>query len=379
MERKKIILFHHCDEIGGAGVSLLNSYRMLKDVYDVKVYIPHQQSKLEEYLEKHGVESTAMNSDVGMISSYSGGPSLFSRTYIKKLIGIRRTSKLLQRIIEDEKPAMVAVNSMTLAWAGKLIRSRGIKSVCFVRETYVNNIGMFLIKFLLDNWFDAVVFISEHDKSKFECSAPLVEVVRNTVYECDFFTPLSRKQSCERIGISEEKFNVLFVGGTEELKGWSVVLGAMRRFQTENINLVVAGKLDPKKVVLNKKITYIGLQANMSLAYRACDLLLFPSISPHQARPVFEAGIFGLPVIISDFEETAENVKDGFNGLTFVPRDSDDLARKISVLYNDFELRRSLGENNKRHSTSFHSFELEKEKLLALMSKLSNNISYDTR
>ena len=41
--------------------------------------------------------------------------------------------------------------------------------------------------------------------------------------------------------------------------------------------------------------------------------------SSHQARPAFEAGYFSHPIIISDFDNIKEFVKDSFNGFLVTP------------------------------------------------------------
>lgn len=371
-KKKKILLIHHSDSIGGAGISLINTYKKLRDDYEVIVYIPHLNSDLEDYCKVNGVEIRAFCDNVGMISSYSGGPKILTRTFIKNSLKIINTKKKLKSILDKEKPDVVAVNSMTVAWAGKLAKKCGIKCVCFVRETYVDNLVMKYIQKLLDKYFDGVVFITEYDKNKFKCKAPVIGVVPDCIDIKIYQTRITKEQACQKLGIDKDTFNVLYVGGTSELKGWSVIAKSLEMLDNHNIILVVAGKLDERKIIYNKRIKYIGLQSEMLLVYRACDVLVFPSTSPHQARPAFEAGVMGLPVIISDFDETRENIRNYVNGLTFTPGSSSDLKDKILKLYNDKELLLKLGQANKAHSIRTHGFENCKQKLLDIMFDIVN-------
>jgi glycosyltransferase involved in cell wall biosynthesis len=373
MNKEKIIILHHCDALGGAGISLLNVYKMLKENYDIKVYLPHNNSQLADFYKKQGVEVYAINGEVGMISAYSGGIKVLSRTFIKNLLKTKKTKKILQQVINHEKPDIVAVNSMTLAWAGKLIQKNNVKSLCFVRETYINNLGMRYIQHCLDRWFNGVIFISKYDFNKFNCKAPITGIVSNCIHKEDYSIDLSRKKACDELEIDNDAFNVLFVGGTDELKGWLVIANALEKLEKYNINLVVAGGLVESKVVKSDKIKYIGLQSEMCKVYRACDVLAFPSTSPHQARPAFEAGMMGLPVIISDFEETRENVQDRINGLTFTPSNSYDLSCKILTMFKDKELCRKLGQENYKHALQFHEYENCKKILLDLVNKFIKN------
>lgn len=365
-----MIILHHCDDLGGAGISLLNIFNMLKEKYDCKVYVPHQDSKIAKYLKKYDVTLNAINDDVGMISSYSGGPKVFSRTFAKNFLEIKETKNSLQHIIDQEKPDIVAVNSMTLAWAGKLIQKNGAKSICFVRETYINNLGMGYIKFCLDRWFNAVIFISEFDKKVFKCKAKVQDVVHNCLQPKDYRTDLNREEACRYLNIENNFFNVLFVGGMDELKGWYIIESAMKKLEEYDIRLIVAGNIENKEARDKKNVTFIGLRTDMPHVYKACDVLVFPSTAPHQARPVFEAGILGLPVIISDFEETREFVRDGENGLTFKPNNSEDLALKIEKLYKNKNLREMLGKANRENALKHHEFSKCQEKLLKIIEGL---------
>jgi glycosyltransferase involved in cell wall biosynthesis len=364
---KKIVIFHHSNRIGGAGVSLLNVHKMLQDEYIVKTYIPDKESGLGLLFQKEGISVNEIKKRVGIICSYSGGSSFYGRTSLKSLIRIRETKKAFQEILNKEKPDIVAVNSMTLAWAGKLIKKNDCKSICFVRETFVNNLGMKYIKHCLNKYFDSVIFISNYDKDKMSCKAPVSGVVNNCVIKDDYQVNITKKDACGYLGIQNE-FNILFVGGTNKLKGWNVIERAMEKLTEYKIRLIVAGNTE--EVENKPNINFLGSRTDMPYIYKACDVLVFPSTSPHQARPVFEAGMMGLPVIISDFRETKEHVIDGENGLTFKPNNAADLALKIEKLYNDNELRERLGKVNKEYALKNHEFGKCKEKLLQLLEKL---------
>jgi glycosyltransferase involved in cell wall biosynthesis len=52
----------------------------------------------------------------------------------------------------------------------------------------------------------------------------------------------------------------------------------------------------------------------------------------------------GKPVIGADHGGTSELISDGLNGLKFAAGDSEDLARKIEILYHDENMRREMGE-----------------------------------
>ncbi|MCY1151258.1 MAG: glycosyltransferase family 4 protein [Sphaerochaetaceae bacterium] len=367
--KKKVILFHHSDNLGGAGVSLLNIYLMLEDEYDVKIYVPHDNSPIKKFYNEKDISTNIINDNIGMISSYSGGPKLFSRTYFVKLFQIIKTRKTIIDILNREKPDLFIINSMTLSWVGKIVQKRGIKSLCFVRETFVNNIGMKVILHHLNKFFDGVLFISNNDKNTFNCKAKTIGVVYNCVNKKNYIRTLSKSEACSLLGLNDKAFNILFVGGDSELKGWSIIKNAMRELEDYEIKLIVAGKASLSNYI-SVNINYIGEQLKMPIVYTACDLLVFPSTSPHQARPAFEAGIMGLPVIISDFKETHETISDGINGLTFEPCDSKALSLAILKLYKDRDLCNRLGQSNYKFCLENHEFDTCKVNLLTYLHKI---------
>lgn len=73
------------------------------------------------------------------------------------------------------------------------------------------------------------------------------------------------------------------------------------------------------------------------------DVLVVPSIwYENSPLTIQEAMLAGVPVLTSDLGGMSELVQDGVNGLTFRPRDPDDLQAKMVRLIRDASLRRQL-------------------------------------
>jgi glycosyltransferase involved in cell wall biosynthesis len=86
-----------------------------------------------------------------------------------------------------------------------------------------------------------------------------------------------------------------------------------------------------KSAIKNSEIVVIPSE------YEPFPFVALESLS--HSKAVVASAVGGLPEIISD----------GFNGLMFKPRDSEDLAEKIEMLLRDKKLRRKL-EGNARKS-----------------------------
>ena len=90
-------------------------------------------------------------------------------------------------------------------------------------------------------------------------------------------------------------------------------------------------------------VRFAGQRHDVEEILSGCDLALNTSDSEGFSNSVMEAMRAGLPVIASDIAGNRELVEDGQNGLFFAPGDPQDLARKISILVFDRELRGKLG------------------------------------
>ena len=237
----------------------------------------------------------------------------------------------------------------------------------YVRETKVKNPGFYLCKHLINKYCDDVLFISDFDRKSMSFRAKNQLVVRDCLDFDLYEVGIDRAQACDKFGLDRDKFNLLYVGGDDELKGYSVMVSAIQKITAPEIHLVVAGDVHPKKKIYAENIKYLGKVFDMPTLYHACDALVFPSTKGHQARPVFEAGAAGLPVIISDFPETADAVNDGANGLVFEPCNADALADKINKLHSSVGLVEQLGAKNRENAQAKHDFSKVQTNLLSIV------------
>ena len=78
----------------------------------------------------------------------------------------------------------------------------------------------------------------------------------------------------------------------------------------------------------------------------------------------------GIPVIISAFSATADEVVNGLNGLTFRPGDPRDLARAVMALYKSPADRLRYGAENRRLAIARHGYEQSGAALLNIFTAL---------
>ncbi|HXD92969.1 MAG TPA: glycosyltransferase family 4 protein, partial [Bacteroidia bacterium] len=103
-----------------------------------------------------------------------------------------------------------------------------------------------------------------------------------------------------------------------------------------------------EKIVPNNSVVFLGAQYNIAAILNECDFAVFPSFKEGLPLALLEKMAMELPVIVSDIPELTNIVEDSVNGLVFKSGDVDDLAKKITFLLQNPEVRLQLGKNAKK-------------------------------
>lgn len=150
-----------------------------------------------------------------------------------------------------------------------------------------------------------------------------VEVIANGV-DIEKFRPARNDDEKERLkkklGISNNKINLLNVGSVHPRKGTDLLLRAFTKVIEKNkdVNLYIAGpRADISDVSLQKfssdidnilsdsslkqRVHFLGLIDNVDEYMRAADIFVFPSRVEGMGNVVLEAMASGLPVVITPY------------------------------------------------------------------------------
>lgn len=389
---QKLMFIHHSGLIGGAGVSLLDNIAMLSKEFEVKAYIPSDPDDISRIMKDRQICFETYGRRIGAITAYNGGDRVCSRRFIYRALLILRQWKYWNRVIDHENPDVVVCNSKILCWMSRLPSVRKRKSVCFVRETMQGKENRWInrvIRSFLDR-FTSVVFISDYDRKKEKLSRAISAVVSNYVNENTLDRTVPRWKAEERLNLLPDRFKALYVGGVSEMKGFDLAVKAVLKCG-KDVDLIAAGNgfEDIENLKSSAAVEYsrrmksyvaecdqhnqihmIGKQRNMSDCYAACDVLLFPMRSAHQARPAFEAGYFGKPVIIADFENIREYVQNEKNGFTVKPDDADAMAEKICWLRDHPQMCQEMGRMNQANTKEKHHQGRNCERIRNMMKEL---------
>ena len=385
----KLMFIHHSGLVGGAGVSLINVIKSVSEQHEVLVYVPCEPNDMINLLKQseksHGIKVKTYGRRIGAITYYSGGDTLKNVRFWYRISLIFMQWKMWNKLIRECNPDIVIVNSKILCWMSLLREVRKRKSICFVRETmqgmkqsYINNV----ISKLLSG-YKKVVFLSEFDAKHEQLKTNQKKVIHNYIEKSQFDLNVSREDASKKLGLRNETFHVLYVGGVSYMKGFDIIVKAVLECDFD-VELAVAGSgfedaitsksrkalkyVEKWKEFVEKEdcfnqIHMVGKQKDMTNCYASCDILVFPMRSAHQSRPAFEAGYFSKPVIITDFDNIAEFVRNGDNGYVVQPDNVSEIKDRIERLALDEKVRVTMGERNRENTERMHN----KEKNLDLI------------
>lgn len=169
----------------------------------------------------------------------------------------------------------------------------------------------------------------------------------------------------KRLGIEDEF--LLFVGTIEPRKNLPTLIRAfrevLREIQTKSrLQLVVTGKTgwmaddlfaELKEAGLSSRVVLTGYLPDDDLCalYSSCRAFVYPSLYEGFGLPPLEAMACGAPVVASRIESIAEVCVDA--ALLVAPTDTHELARNITKLLQDENLRRLMAEKGMRRAAEF--------------------------
>jgi D-inositol-3-phosphate glycosyltransferase len=192
------------------------------------------------------------------------------------------------------------------------------------------------------------------------------------------FYPIPQDEARAAIGIPSEVQMILFVGRIEPLKGVDTLLHAMALMREDchiehcNYHLAIIGG-DPNghnenidsemyrlqslchELGLDETVVFLGKrdQSTLPYYYSAAEVLVMPSYYESFGMVALESMACGTPVVASQISGLAYLVQDGVTGFTVRGRDVKALARRLTQLIYNPDLRQKMGEQAAVYTKSF--------------------------
>lgn len=185
--------------------------------------------------------------------------------------------------------------------------------------------------------------------------------------ECSGIAQDKKEELQNLYGIKEGDFVVGIVGRIEEPKGQYLLIDAIKKLKSNNVNvkgLVIGHAMSEsyleklkdkvKSNGLGGNVVFTGFTNEVQAHMQLCDAIVLATHKETFGLVLIEAMQCGICVIGSDDGGPLEIIDDMQSGLLFKSRDADSLADKIEMLYADKGLIEKLAEaGNKKAKKVF--------------------------
>jgi glycosyltransferase involved in cell wall biosynthesis len=300
---------------------MLNILKALKSPdREIKVICPDEPKHMINEITRLGLDASGTFDKSWVFPHYNGGYyNFFDLRFQKGWKYIKLQFDTVRKLICDEKPDIVMLNSMTTSWMVECIDKK-IKTICFDRETFAKK-GKGYRNKMIKRWLGAMtksVFLCPFDKENAGSDHNSI-IITDKVDMSRFDSIMNRSEAREKLGLHPDKRYILYVGGMWKLKGSHVALEAMRYldkgygliFLQYTLGKRQLGTRDKVKKMLGldyegdtikllrgieDRVFFFPPQKDMVPFYAASDIVIFPSTLAHQALPVYEAGAAYRPV-----------------------------------------------------------------------------------
>jgi len=171
----------------------------------------------------------------------------------------------------------------------------------------------------------------------------------NKIYVCPLGVDTSQNSRVNEGAdlAKKDRFNVVFMGRVDILKGVQYLLEAWRKADlSDNAVLYVCGRQPPGAAEITRhfkdlrNVHYPGF-VDATEYFHIADLFVLPTLSEGFPRSVIEAMSHGLPAIVTPM--AAELIIHEKNGIVVPNCDSNSIAYWLKRLYGDKELRKRIG------------------------------------
>jgi glycosyltransferase involved in cell wall biosynthesis len=179
----------------------------------------------------------------------------------------------------------------------------------------------------------------------------------------------------------DEKVKLIFLGRLTPDKGWEFALDAFSRVfevvDRDRVAILVAGD-GPLREAIASRLGRLTPHAHLlgrvppervPALLASSDVHVTTSEKETRGLTVLEAFAAGIPVLAPRAGGVTENIRDGWNGWLFTPRDRVEFVQKLQLLIEDGNRRRQMGDNGRR-SMERHSWERAVGNLLGVWERL---------
>jgi L-malate glycosyltransferase len=219
---------------------------------------------------------------------------------------------------------------------------------------------------------DAVVSVSKYTRQDFinvyHFPEERVTFIPNGVDTSDFDScsrDLVRTQVRQELGLSSTDTVLISVGNLSEEKVHAGLLPVVKDLQRAGLvdHLVLVGdgplrqgpEQQAAQLGISEQAHFLGRRSDIARVLTAADLFVLPSKTEGMPGVLIEAGLAGLPSVAFDVGGVSEVVERRVTGLLTPPGDNAGLAKNLTALCWNPQLRRVVGDAARRRCREFFS------------------------
>ncbi len=296
-----------------------------------------------------------------------------------------QTIKELIRLIREEKPALVHLNSSKIGFLGSLailyfkffnFQSFNFKSI-FTGHGWAFNersrhwssrIIFYLAHYLTVLVCDLTIAVSQKTKGDIAWM-PFIKdkiiVIHNGISD---FKTLAKKEAGETFGKTGGEAIIFTIAELHKNKGLDVALKGISLLPSEKkvgILYCIAGDGEEKdnlknlaaSLGLTEKVRFMGFVEDAKKLLSGADIFLFPSRTENLPFALLEAGIKGLPVIATSVGGIPEIIQDMKNGILVHPQNPKEIAEAVTYALENKPKTKEFGVELKKTVTNFFSLD----------------------
>lgn len=173
---------------------------------------------------------------------------------------------------------------------------------------------------------------------------------------------VEKDSSITALPLDSSKYDLLYCGGGNDIKGFSLLLNALSNIHHRNITILMLGAYTENDLnrindIYNQtchrvEFDVAGLVEDISTYICQSKILVIPIEAPHFCRPAIEAGFYGRSFIIPDFLGLDDFVR-GDNCLKFRSNDPSSLKLIIEEALDNDTLVKSVSKANAKFVSEF--------------------------
>jgi glycosyltransferase involved in cell wall biosynthesis len=216
-----------------------------------------------------------------------------------------------------------------------------------------------------------------------------VEVIPNSL-ETDVFSPLSKSEAKESLGISTDTVTLLFgaEAGDEKRKGFRELVDALSyckadvRFQRMvdegRVKIICFGQPGKKLeslAVPAVSLGYLNSDDQIRTAYSAADVFLLPSLEDNLPNTMLESLACGTPIIAFDVGGIPDVVIDNATGRLAPVGNTEEMGGAILSLIFDPDQRGEMGRRGRDTMVKDYSLSIQAERYLRVYEDLLHHSS----